>query len=498
MQDDIRTRKIKRNVLAMIGIKGLSLLISLAYVPLLLHSLNSVNYGIWLTLTSIVGWVAMFDVGLGHGLRNRLSEALACGNVYLGKQYVSTAYVGICLAIIFFLLIFLFVSNCFLSWNNILKEFYPHFLDTLKTATENINNMKDFFNEETDFVCEKCGKKMIKRLGRYGYFIACSGFPECKNTKGISFGVCPKCGGELPLNIGTAKSYPIAIIGAKETGKSNYVAVLINQLKNEIGRSFNCALMACGDKTLNRYRTEFYDPLYRHRTCVRGSDAGDVDPLIYSLIFQRKGGLFKKAVNDAVSLTFFDTAGENLNSLASMQTFNRYLYHSSGIILLLDPLQLPTVRDELQGKIRLPEENTDVNTILNRTIEIIRTGSGLTDLSKKIDIPIAIAFTKIDAVDELLDPASCLKNDSSHIRKGVFDKIDFQDANNEMQSLVESWLGMELYQTVSTQFSNFAFFGLSALGSNPDMDNKIPKFRPFRVADPFLWILSQEQIIPTE
>jgi len=320
-------------------------------------------------------------------------------------------------------------------------------------------------------VCEECGQPLVTM-------------------------VCPKCGGELPLNIGTAKSYPIAIIGAKETGKSNYVAVLINQLKNEIGRSFNCALMACGDKTLNRYRTEFYDPLYRRRTCVRGSDAGDVDPLIYSLIFQRKGGLFKKTVNDAVSLTFFDTAGENLNSLASMQTFNRYLYHSSGIILLLDPLQLPAVRDELQGKIRLPEENTDVNTILNRTIEIIRTGSGLTDMSQKIDIPIAIAFTKIDAVDELLDPASCLKNDSSHIKKGAFDTIDFEDANQEMQSLVESWLGMELYQTVSSQFSNFAFFGLSALGSNPDMDNKIPKFRPFRVADPFLWILSQEKIVP--
>ena len=110
-------------------------------------------------------------------------------------------------------------------------------------------------------MCEECGQPLVTK-------------------------VCPKCGGELPLNIGTAKSYPIAIIGAKETGKSNYVAVLINQLKNEIGRAFNCALMACGDKTLNRYRTEFYDPLYRHRTCVRGSDAGDVDPLIYSLIFQ--------------------------------------------------------------------------------------------------------------------------------------------------------------------------------------------------------------------
>lgn len=86
-----------------------------------------------------------------------------------------------------------------IEWNNILKEFYPHFLDTLKTATENIHNMKDFFNEETDFVCEKCGRKMIKRLGRYGYFLACSGFPECKNAKGISFGVCPKCKGYITL-----------------------------------------------------------------------------------------------------------------------------------------------------------------------------------------------------------------------------------------------------------------------------------------------------------
>lgn len=314
--------------------------------------------------------------------------------------------------------------------------------------------------------------------------------------------VCPKCGEELPLNIGTSKNYPIAIIGAKETGKSNYVAVLINQLKNEIGRAFDCALMACGDKTLNRYKTNFYDPLYRNRTCVEGTDAGDVDPLIYSLIFQRKVGLFdrifNRSVNDAVSLTFFDTAGENFNSIDSMRQFTPYLCHSAGIILLLDPLQLPTVRDELNGKIRLPEENTDVNTILTRTIEMIRTGLGIRNLEDKIRIPLAISFTKIDAVESLLDPSSCLRNDSSHIKKGVFDKIDFQDTNDEMQSLVESWLGLELQQLVSKQFSTFAFFGLSALGSNPDMNNKIPKFRPFRVADPFLWILAQEKIIPTK
>jgi len=356
--------------------------------------------------------------------------------------------------------------------------------------------------EDVEYLCtntsrdKSCSRAIEKKAFKYEGKEKNPKCDECGQP--LVTKVCPKCGFVLPLGIATTKNYPIAIIGAKESGKSNYVAVLINQLKNEIGRAFDCSLMACGDNTLNRYKSDFYDPLYRHRIPAKASDAGDVEPLIYSLLFQRKGRFFGHAVNDAVSLTFFDTAGENLNSIASMQTHNRYLCNASGIILLLDPLQLPAVRSELEGKIRLPEENTDVNTILARTVEIIRAGTGLSDMSKKIDIPIAISFTKIDAVDGMLDPASCLKNDSSHVRKGIFDKKDFNDSNEEMQSLVESWLGTELYQNVSMQFSDFAFFGLSALGSNPDVDNKIPKFRPFRVADPFLWVLSQEGIIKSE
>src|SRR5699024_9797523 len=108
-----------------------------------------------------------------------------------------------------------------------------------------------------------------------------------------------------------------------------------------------------------------------------GSDAGDVDPLIYSLTFLKKNGFFKKmfgskTASQSISLTFYDTAGENLDSESSMLTFNRYLAHASGIILLLDPLQLPNVRNELHNKVHLPEENTDVTEVLNRTIEVVR------------------------------------------------------------------------------------------------------------------------------
>ncbi len=321
--------------------------------------------------------------------------------------------------------------------------------------------------------------------------------PKCDTCgQTLSVKVCPKCGFELPMSVGKSKDYPVAIIGAKESGKSNYVAVLINQLKNDVGRAFNCSLYATGgDKTIKRYSSEFYEPLYRKKMCVRGTDGGRVEPLIYSLLFNKKGFFGK---NKAVSLTFFDTAGENLNSQAQMSTHNRYLSHAAGIILLLDPLQLPYVRTALQDKIPLPQENEDTNTILSRTISIIRSENKLTDLSKKIDIPIAIAFTKIDAVDELIDAASCLKNESSHIRKGHFSKIDFNDSNLEMQSLVDKWVGAELYQQVSTQFKTFAFFGLSALGSNPDESLNIPRFRPFRVTDPFLWILSEEGLIASK
>lgn len=311
---------------------------------------------------------------------------------------------------------------------------------------------------------------------------------------------CPKCGFELPGNIGIIKNHPIAIIGAKESGKSNYIAVLIDELKNSIGRAFNAALLPTGgDKTINRYKTDFYTPIFRDRTCVRGTDSGQVEPLIYSMVFEGKKRLFGKPKSRSLSLTFFDTAGENLSAAATMQTYNRYLAHSEGIILLLDPLQLPVVRDELGDSIELPEENEEAANILNRTIEIIRRETNNMNLNNKIDIPLAVVFTKIDAVDSLLDPSSCLKNDSTHVRNGCFNVVDFNDTNMEMQSLVDKWSGAEMVQLVTKQFSRFAFFGLSALGSNPDFDTKkIPKFRPFRVADPFLWILAEHGLIETK
>lgn len=365
------------------------------------------------------------------------------------------------------------------------------------------------------FLCPKCFKEMTTNDVAYVCNnnrppspcpLAASGEPQTpanpRKPKCAECGrpliikVCPECRMELPMDIGETKNYSIAMLGAKYSGKSNYIAVLINQLRNEIGRSFDCALMARGDRTIQRYRDEFYNPLYRQRTVVRGTDAGEVEPLMYSLIFKRRGGLFRKAVNDAVALTFFDTAGENLNDLSTMSTYNSYLRHSDGIILLVDPLQLPVVRAQLERRMELPEENADASELLTRTIEVVRSGMGHSGGDRPIDIPIAVAFTKIDAVKYLIDPSSCLQNNSTHIQKGQFDEQDFRDTSDEMQSLVDNWAGMELTNLVTQNFAHYGFFGLSALGSNPDTNMRIPRFRPFRVADPFLWLLAEKKVIP--
>lgn len=87
------------------------------------------------------------------------------------------------------------------EWNQLLDDFYGDFDKTLKKAKTDMEGVKlQLKEDETDIICEKCGRKMVVKVGRYGKFIACPGYPECKNIKkyvektGV---VCPKCGGDV-------------------------------------------------------------------------------------------------------------------------------------------------------------------------------------------------------------------------------------------------------------------------------------------------------------
>lgn len=87
------------------------------------------------------------------------------------------------------------------SWVETLHDFYDDFESTLKKANEDMKDVKIEIKEnQTDIICEQCGRNMVIKHGRYGKFIACPGYPECKNIKKIvnkTGSKCPKCGNNV-------------------------------------------------------------------------------------------------------------------------------------------------------------------------------------------------------------------------------------------------------------------------------------------------------------
>lgn len=115
-----RTKKIVQNIgLSMIG-KAITTLCSFFIVPMTISYINPTRYGIWLTLSSIIAWISIFDLGFGQGFRNKFAEAISLDNKKLAKEYLSTTYFSICsvMAIVYLGLI---IFNQIANWSSILN-----------------------------------------------------------------------------------------------------------------------------------------------------------------------------------------------------------------------------------------------------------------------------------------------------------------------------------------------------------------------------------------
>ena len=115
-----RTNKILKNVRGLFVIKGASVSSRLILVPLTLNYLEPEKFGIWMTLSSIIEMMVLFEFGLGNGLRNKLTESLANGQKELSREYVSTTY-ALSGVILLPLLVLLLVINQYADWSVILN-----------------------------------------------------------------------------------------------------------------------------------------------------------------------------------------------------------------------------------------------------------------------------------------------------------------------------------------------------------------------------------------
>lgn len=126
-----RTGLARRQVLLSVVARGISVLSSFLIVPLTIDYVNQTQYGIWLTLSSVVAWVSFFDLGLGNGFRNRYAVAKAENNLPLCRQYISTTYFAIAV-VVSLLFVIAVITNNFIDWTAFLKVDSSYYLELRK------------------------------------------------------------------------------------------------------------------------------------------------------------------------------------------------------------------------------------------------------------------------------------------------------------------------------------------------------------------------------
>jgi hypothetical protein len=331
---------------------------------------------------------------------------------------------------------------------------------------------------------------------------------RCPHCHGESpYRVCPLCHSRLPVDFGKVDSRLIAMIGAKQSGKTVFMTVLIHELMHRVGRDLDLAIMGSDEATIKSFDTDFDARLYRDHALPEGVRAATRlrQPLVFDLALRTQRRLASPRDRRTI-LSFFDTAGEDLNSTDSVELNARYLSSAHAIILLLDPLQMPGARAQALTGTILPDPGQpgfdSPYNVLTRVTQLLRTPRPGRSRrppvprdrsSPRIQTPMAVAFAKLDSLDHTFPRDSPLIRHSKPQRQ--FDTQDSMAVHHQVQALLDEWDGPKIDQLMQHNYARFRYFGLSALGTLPTSANTVGHIQPHRVHDPFLWLLSEFGII---
>lgn len=326
--------------------------------------------------------------------------------------------------------------------------------------------------------------------------------------------ICPACHSQLPVHFGKVPSRLIALVGAKQSGKTIFMTVLVHELMYDLGKQFEAAIAGADDSTRHRFARDYERPLYRDSLLLPPTTTAGLRnrvPLVFRFSVPGRGpfgwnGWPGRAGNSSryepqhTLLSFFDAAGEDLRSQQSVEQHVRYLAAADGVVLVLDPLQMPGARGLARPETLLPEPGTvgdDPVTVLENITDLILAKEG-SKPRHRIAKPLAIVFCKMDALLHTLGPASPLRQPPP--RTPHLENRDSLAVHHEIQRLLARWEGTRIDQITELHYRNFRYFGVSALGETPTPDKHVSArgIRPVRIGDPFIWILAQLGVIPVK
>ncbi|WP_030172522.1 TRAFAC clade GTPase domain-containing protein [Spirillospora albida] len=312
-----------------------------------------------------------------------------------------------------------------------------------------------------------------------------SGRAECPGCGGPTGNrACPRCHNPLPAAYCAHPGRIVALVGAKNAGKSTYIAVLLHELMNRVGTELDASLVACDDRTIERYRRDFARPLLTERRLpptTTSAATAPREPLVYLLTRTRRARL-RRDRTDSLALVLFDSAGEDLRSREVTDLHLRYLEAADAVVLLVDPMELPGGR----GAGDAPVQDDPIDIIV-RVTEALRRRHG-TAPGERLPVPVAVALTKIDMLGAEPPGQSALHRSRSG--SGVLDLDDRDAVDAQVRALLHDRQAGRLDTYLAQQYTDHALFGLSALGAAPAGDRVgAGGVRPHRAEDPLLWLL---------
>lgn len=322
--------------------------------------------------------------------------------------------------------------------------------------------------------------------------------PRCSGTTRVR--ACPVCHTPLPRAFVGSRSPMVGLVGGKGAGKTVYLTVLNQQLRTEVRRRFDADIRLVGDRQTGETSTKAYleryeNALFDHRQLfesTRAADGGRKEPLVLEWRQPRRS--FGRERLQSTLLSFYDTAGEDLTSQATVHT-QAYLGSAAGMIVLLDPWQLPGVRDHLDVPDAAVTGADGPLDVLTRVTELLAVNSA-TDRRGRVTTPIAVAFAKIDALFPELDASGPLFHPG---REGPgYDEDTGRAIHEYVGSLLASYGADDIDALLRHSYRDFRYFAVSALGEPPNYEGKkvhARGVRPFRVEEPLLWLLHRLGVI---
>ncbi len=327
-------------------------------------------------------------------------------------------------------------------------------------------------------------------------------FGETSTTR-----LCPYCHNELPRYAGRAQGYNISFAGDTAVGKTLYLNVLIHQLRL-IAPKFSAVMMATNTDIEKLYREKYEMPLFPHTSDqpamlpVHTDKDSMIEPLIYEMVFRDK---HNPKNNKVVTLSFFDAAGEGMHDADYINTRSRALRNADAYLYLIDPLQTESAERIMQNN-----EEAKNNFIQGRDSAVNILESFFAAGIDYTHTPTAFILTKSDIIKSSDEMKSLLGPQNPIFLDYIYDKGYLElDEIDRISNAVRDFFTIadeHFKNVIELMFEDYKYFAVSALGGptekimSPDGKEKGKKLvsnvvTPYRVVEPFLWILYRLGII---